>query len=109
MSKKPSKRDEFRKKNDDEGSGHPTYIYAKVGNDFKYIGMTHSEITKGVRNIKLDKNPDPEDPRDSYMRPSAQKADAGRFGTKLKGWKLAESDKPKVEEIKRKKKKSDNN
>lgn len=109
MSKKPSKRDEFRQKDDKEGSGHPTYIYAKVGNKFKYIGMTHSEITDGIRNIKLDKNPNPEDSRDSYMRPTPQNADAGRFGSKLKGWKLAESDKPKVEEIKRKKKKSDNN
>lgn len=109
MSKKPSKRDEFRKKNDNEGTGHPTYIYAKIGNKFKYIGMTHSEITNGVKNIKLDKNPNPEDERDSYMHPTPQNADASRFGKKLKEWKLAESDKPKVDAIKSKKKKSDNN
>ena len=48
---KESKKDEFRKEKE---TGHPAYIYAKVGNKFKYIGITHSKITEGMENIKLD-------------------------------------------------------
>ena len=53
---KESKKDEFRKEKE---TGHPAYIYAKIGNKFKYIGITHSKITEGMENIKLDKNPNP--------------------------------------------------
>ena len=49
---KESKRNEFRKSKD---NGHPAYIYAKVGNSYEFIGITHSDLTNGVKNIKLEK------------------------------------------------------
>ena len=57
MSKK-LERNEFRK---NKVSGHPAYIYAKVGNKFIFLGITHSAIDSktGELNIKLDKNPNP--------------------------------------------------
>ena len=61
--KKSGFRKGFRKMNNKKVDkyGHPTYVYAKIGDDYKYIGITHSPITKGVRNIKLEVNPDPKD------------------------------------------------
>lgn len=57
MSKKKklkSKRiDEFRKLHSIDVKGHPAYVYAKIGKSFKYIGITHAEITSGIRNIPL--------------------------------------------------------
>lgn len=106
-----SPRDEFRKRRKG-GSGHPEYIYRKVGNNFEFIGITHSLITRGVKNIKLDKNPDPTDESDAYIKPTPEKRSTSEFHKKpLKGWRIADSDKPKIEEVKAKgqKKKSDNN
>ena len=39
---KKEKRDEFRKNKD---TGHPSYIYEKVGSKYVFIGLTHSPIT----------------------------------------------------------------
>lgn len=104
-------RDEFRKRRKG-GSGHPEYIYKKVGNTYEFIGITHSSITRGVKNIKLDKNPNPIDKSEAFIKPNPQRSSTGEFHKKpLKGWRFTESDKTKVEQIKKKpiKKKSDNN
>lgn len=93
---KETKRSEFRKNKKTE---HPTYVYAKVGNEFKYIGLTHAKITDGVRNIKLDKNPDPNDKEDAYIRPKTEKAKTNNFKKKEKTWKLSKSDKEKVNKV----------
>ena len=58
------KRNHFRLNNSKKVRGHPTYIYKKVGDKYHFIGITHSEITHRTKNIKLDKNPNPDDPRD---------------------------------------------
>ena len=104
---KKIKTDEFRKERSKRGQGHPRYIYEKVGNEFKYIGITHEEKTRGNNgelNIKLDKNPNPNDKRTAYAQPYPSKANKKQFGKK-ENWKLAESDKPKIETIKKRKKK----
>ena len=80
-------------------NGHPTYIYAQDGDKLRYVGLTHASVTQGVRNIKLDKNPNPQDSRDSYIRPSPDKAPKSQFGRKLKDWQLADSDKRKVKRV----------
>jgi hypothetical protein len=79
--------------------GHPTYIYAKEGDELKYIGLTHAEITDGIRNIKLERNPNPSDASASYIRPKPDKAGKTKFGRKLTGWKFSESDKTKVKGV----------
>lgn len=104
-------RDEFRKRRKG-GDGHPEYIYRKVGNNFEFIGITHAPITRGVKNIKLDKNPNPADGSVAYIKSTPEKRSTSEFHKKpLKGWRFADSDIPKVEAVKAKgqKKKSDNN
>ena len=94
---KESKRDEFRK---NKKNGHPAYIYAKIGNDYKFIGITHSKITDGLQNIRLDKNPNPKDNKTAFARPKAEKGKTNNFKAVEKNWKLSKSDKAKMDKIK---------
>lgn len=98
--KKPVKKDEFRRSKTNQ---HPAYVYEKVGNDYKFIGITHSPITKGSKNIKLDKNPNPKDKKTAFARPKSEKAKTNAFKGKEKDWKLSKTDKKKIEKIKKKK------
>jgi len=93
---KQETRNEFRKKNSKDGRGHPTYIYARRGDDFYYIGLTHAKITNGVKNIKLERNPNPKDKREAYFIPRSQSNKKASFGKKLKGWHFSDSDKQKI-------------
>ena len=94
-----NKRSEFRMNGNKGAKGHPAYIYQKVGDSYKFIGITHSPITQRVRNIKLDKNPNPYDTQDSYARPKPGIGKISRFGKKKKGWKLSKTDKKKMRKI----------
>lgn len=99
---KGSERDEFRKRNKDS-KGHPNYIYRKVGNNYEYIGTTHSPITRGIKNIKLDKNPDPRDKKPAYFKPNPERASKKDFKSHVeKDMILSESDRKKADEIKKK-------
>ena len=97
---KETKKDEFRQNKD---TLHPAYIYAKVGNTLKYIGITHSEITDGVKNIKLEKNPNPKDSKSAFFRPKTEQSSTNRFKKKEVGWKLSKKDKETANKIKNKK------
>ena len=100
MAKKKAKyASEFRKIYNKEMKGHPTYIYAKVGEKFHFIGITHAEITRSVKNIKLDKNPNPKDISSSYIRPMTNAAKSKFFGRILKFWKFSNNDISKVEGV----------
>ncbi len=101
MKKIEIKLDEFRRNNNKKGRGHPAYIYAKIGDEFKFIGITHAEITDNMKNIPLDANPNPNDPSKSYALPRSEKAHKASFGAKLKGWKLSDRDKEKIKHIKK--------
>lgn len=96
--KKEIVKNEFRKNKD---TGHPTFIYARVGNDYKYIGLTHSPITDNVRNIELERNPNPVDTRTSYIRPKSEQAKTNRFKSKEKGWSFSQKDKEKINLLKK--------
>jgi hypothetical protein len=86
MAKKKAKyASEFRKIYNKEMKGHPTYIYA--------------EITRSVKNIKLDKNPNPKDISSSYIRPMTNAAKSKFFGRILKFWKFSNNDISKVEGV----------
>lgn len=95
---KEVKKDEFRR---NKKTQHPAYIYAKVGNEYKYVGITHSQITEGMINIKLDKNPNPKDKKIAFARPKAEKAKTNNFKSAEKGWKLSKKDKDKINKIKK--------
>ncbi len=92
------KKDEFRQ---NKKTHHPAYIYAKQGNEFIYIGITHAPITQGVRNIKLDKNPNPKDKELAYIRPKVEKSKTNNFKGKEKDWRLSKKDKEKIDKIKK--------
>lgn len=98
-----SERNEFRKRNKGGGDGHIQHIYRKVGNTYEFIGITHSKVTRGVKNIKLDRNPDPKDRDAAYLKPTPEKASTREFRKKPEcGIKFADSDLPKVEAVKKK-------
>ncbi len=93
LNKSEVKKNEFRRH---KKSKHPTHIYARVGNEFKYIGLTHAEITDGVKNIKLDKNPNPNDFRTAYFKPKAQKDRVNNFKKPEKKWFFTKKDMEKI-------------
>lgn len=99
--KKAVERNEFRK---NKVSGHPVYIYKKVGRRYEFIGVTHAEITQGVRNIKLERSPNPKDTKEAYIRPKSESLKENKFSKQpYKGWKFTEKDKLKVDKVKNKK------
>ena len=82
---KESPRNEFRTS---KVTKHPVHIYAKVGDEFKHIGITHSKVTRGIRNIKMVKNPNPKDNETTYFRPKTEGHKTSKYGAKKKEWKL---------------------
>jgi len=96
----------FRRNNSKKTRGHPTYIYKRVGNTYHYVGITHSPITRGTKNVKLNVNPNPNDSRDSYIRPFSSEDSISDFQKKrLIGWKLNPNDKPKIKQAMKRHKK----
>lgn len=93
MSKLIKPRNEFRKLNDKAGNGHPAYIYAQVGNDYLYIGITHGEYTFGHKNIPLSHNPNGKDKTRAFVRGVTLRANRSAFGARLKGWSFTAQDK----------------
>ena len=89
----------FRKFKNGKFTGHPQYVYDEDGRKYKVIGITGSPSTNGVLNIKLDKNPEPNNSRTAYIRPVPDNVDKGERNIKLVGWKFCGSDKPKVKAI----------
>lgn len=81
MARKKQSRSEFRKH---KRSGHPAYIYAKVGDEFTFLGITHAPITNGMKNIQLDTNPDPSDSSSVYVKRTIESDKANRFQIRIK-------------------------
>lgn len=96
--KKEISKSEFRKNKD---TRHPAYIYARIGNEFKFIGLTHSPITDNVKNIKLEKNPNPNDSSVAYFRPKSEIAHVNRFKKKESNWSFSKNDKFKINKFKK--------
>lgn len=94
------KRNEFRK---NKKSGHPAYIFAKIGDKFVYIGLTHDDVLKsGIKCIELDKNPNPDDQEKSYAKPYTETLKENKFSKQpYKNWSFSENDRKKIEKIKK--------
>lgn len=108
--RKKEKKSEFRTCFSRKAKGHPTYIYAKVGDKYEYIGLTHSPITRGMKNIPLDVNPNPNESEQAYIKPNVESEKVKFFEKKPKSsWKFSRKDKKKVRKIIRnsKRKKTD--
>ena len=83
-------------------NGHPSYIYAEISDEYKYIGITHADITQGLRNKKLTFNPNSKDFRISYARPFSTHDKKSNFKRKkLKGYKIHNADKKTFSNIKK--------
>lgn len=93
-------RSEFRK---NKKSGHPAYIYAKIGDKFVYIGLTHNDVLKsGIKCIELEKNPNPEDKEKSYVKPYAETLNKNKFSKQpYKNWSFTSNDQKKIDKIKK--------
>ena len=102
MAKNIIRKNEFRIHNSKESGYHPTYIYAKKGKKFIFVGITHSDITDGIENIPLIKNPNPKDKRKAYFRSFWDSGHYTSFGKKKKGWVLHPDDKNKIPRNKKK-------
>ena len=83
----------FRKAYNHKFTGHPQYIYAENGKQYKIVGITSSPRTNGVNNVPLKHNPEPKNTQNSYLRPIPDQADKGIFGERLKGWRFQGEDK----------------
>ena len=89
----------FRKFQNARFTGHPQYVYDEEGRKYKVLGITSSPKTNGVLNIRLEKNPEPDNSNTDYVRPKPDKVDKGVKNSRLKGWKFSENDKKKVRTI----------
>lgn len=58
-------------------------------------------MSQGVKNIKLNVNPNPDDLKDSYVKPKPDKDKKSTFGRREKGWKFDSTDKEIIEKIKK--------
>ena len=93
------KRNEFRK---NKKSGHPAYIFEKVGNEFVFLGLTHSSITRGVKNIRLERSPNPDETKTVFIRPMSEKLRSNKFSKQpYKNWSFTKSDQKKIDKIKK--------
>lgn len=97
--KKVEDKDEFRKLNTREEKGHLQYVCGRVGNEYESVGVTHGKRTKGVNNIPLKKNPNPEDKKTAYVRPKLTRKKAKDYGKRLNGLGLSAEDKKTVWEL----------
>lgn len=89
----------FRKFKNAKLTGHPQYVYDDTGKEYKVLGITSSPKTNGIVNLKLERNPEPNNTKVAYVRTKPNKVEKGVRNERLKGWKFIESDKKKVRNI----------
>ena len=89
----------FRKFKNAKFTGHPQYVYDEQGREYKVLGITSSPKTNGVLNVRLERNPEPNNSKVAYVRPKTDKVDKGVRNERLKGWKFSDNDKKKVRTI----------
>ena len=108
--KKLKRKSEFRfhsvtikvKKGKRKINKHPAYVFFQNGNLYIYVQLTHSKRIKGKVLIKMKKNPNPSDNRDSYYIEEVYEDDKSRFGKKKNKWVIDEKDEKKIREYKEK-------
>lgn len=87
--------------------GHPAYIVKVIKTipsekKAKFVGLSKNKKTFGVKNIPLDKNPNPKQKHEkAFARPNVDEVILTKktFGKKLEGWEFAISDKEKIRVI----------
>ena len=89
----------FRKFHSKETTGHPSYVYDENGKVYKVIGITSGRKTNDILNIRLEKNPEPNNPKPAYIQPKTKEVSKGAKNERLKGWKFSDVEKKKVQEV----------
>lgn len=71
---------------------HPAYVFLEKGKIYIYVSLTHSEQVGKYLMIKLKRNPNPKDDKESYIIADIKEDTKDRFRKTEKGWKLDEED-----------------
>ena len=71
---------------------HPAYVFLEKGNVYIYVSITHSNKVEEMIVIKLKRNPNPKDKRDSYWVVKIKSDTKDRFGKRREGWSIDEND-----------------
>jgi len=79
-----------------KSTGHPAVIYEIRGKQYKFLSLTHAAETGGIRNIKLNHNPNPNDSTNTYFRPNPQMIHKDNFGKRYANWSISPSDERKM-------------
>ncbi|MCI1245267.1 MAG: hypothetical protein LKG11_04935 [Bacilli bacterium] len=73
-------------------SNHPSLIVGDDGRAYDFIGLTHSPYSGGHKCHELSSNPDPRDPRKSYLRRELRSDSHHSFRKPIPGWRLGKAD-----------------
>ena len=71
---------------------HPTYVFLEKGNIYIYISITHSSSVENKIVIKLRKNPNPKDNKDSYWVVDVKEDTKDTFSKRQKEWSMDDED-----------------
>ena len=71
---------------------HPAYVFLEKGNIYIYVSLTHSNELDNLLLIKLSRNPNPKDNRDSYIISEIREDTVDRFSTKIDDWSMNPTD-----------------
>lgn len=83
---------------------HPAYIFLEKGNIFIYVTLTHSSYIENYLVIKLRKNPNRADKKDSYWIVDFKESTKDKFGRRLNNWIIdVDDDKEIIERYKKSK------
>ncbi len=86
---------------------HPAYVFLEKGNIYIYVSVTHSNSIKNGLVVKLKKNPNPKDIRDSYYVCEIKEDTKDRFRRRREGWLMDEEDDDAIRKLYQKLKKDD--
>lgn len=96
------KKSEFRFNNKRK---HPSYVFREKDNKYYCIVITHSPRFKNKKNIKLYKNPEPNNSTDAYVVNKIYKDEILSYNKRiLSNWKFHNYDKRNIKRIKKNKK-----
>lgn len=81
---------------------HPSYIFKEKDNKYHSILITHAKKTSKIKNVKLYKNPEPNNSSVAYVVPKVYVDDINSYNKKTyQNWKFHKFDKRKIKNIKK--------
>jgi len=78
---------------------HYGILIGSEGNKFESITITHAKGSKRGKNIKLDKNPNKNDNRNSYLDKQIRRFPKKTYSRKNANFKFIKSDKDKIDKL----------